>query len=82
MCMVTKTLTIMEDAYNLLAARKLAHESFSQEIRRVMGVRQMKTMWDFAGLLSEEEGDEVLRVIEKRRVMSRKSRQEKMKAWE
>lgn len=35
MSMTTKTITIMEDAYELLAANKESSESFSDEIRRV-----------------------------------------------
>ena len=35
--MSTKTITIMEDAYTLLLENKGAQESFSQEIRRIVG---------------------------------------------
>lgn len=35
--MATKTISIMEDAYNLLAMHKRANESFSDVIRREFG---------------------------------------------
>jgi predicted CopG family antitoxin len=40
MCMATKTISIMEDAYRLLAERKKPNESFSEVIRREFGVRK------------------------------------------
>ena len=36
-CMVTKTITVMEDAYNLLLSRKNNNESFSEVIRKMVG---------------------------------------------
>ncbi|SRR3989344_2637319 len=56
MFMATKTLTIMEDAYEMLARRKGKDESFSQVIRRVVGKKN--DIMQFAGAwkhLSEEE---------------------------
>ena len=37
MCMVTKTITIMEDAYKLLLRNKNGEESFSDVIRKLTG---------------------------------------------
>jgi len=40
MFMATKTITIMEDAYNLLLNRKNKNESFSEVIRRMTGEKK------------------------------------------
>ncbi len=66
--MTTKTLTIMEDAYNLLADNKLEDESFSEEIRRVFSTKKAKKLSDFFGILSEKEGEEMLKDL--RRIKS------------
>jgi predicted CopG family antitoxin len=38
--MTTKTITIMEDAYDLLARAKLPDESFSDTIRRTLNAKK------------------------------------------
>ncbi len=48
MCMGTKTITVMDDAYGLLERKKLRGESFSEEIRRLLGGRNRHFM-EFAG---------------------------------
>ncbi len=70
--MATKTLTITEDAYDLLTGSKLESESFSEEIIRVMGARKSRKLIDFFGVLSENEGEEILKIIEKKRRENRK----------
>lgn len=55
--MATKTLTITEDAYNILAARKLDDESFSQEIKRLFSEKTKKKLSEFAGILSDADAD-------------------------
>ena len=57
MFMGTKTLTIMDDAYNLLMFNKHEDESFSDEIRRVLTKKKTKSLSDFFGILSKEEGE-------------------------
>lgn len=52
--MVTKTLTITEDAYNLLAERKLENESFSQEIKRLLSDKKKGDLNEYFGLISED----------------------------
>ena len=47
MCMVTKTISIMEDAYKLLLNKKHKNESFSEVIRRI--VRKERDIMQFAG---------------------------------
>lgn len=59
--MTTKTLTIMEDAYKLLLEKKLENESFSEEIRRILSRKGRRELGDFFGILSEEEGSEMLK---------------------
>ena len=56
--MVTKTLTIMEDAYELLVQNKKEGESFSDVIRRIAKTEELAS---FAGMISEEQGEEILR---------------------
>ena len=70
MVIVTKTLTIMKDAYALLVDNKLENESFSDEIRGLLSKRKRKKLSDFFGILSEEEGAEMLEVLEKKRAMN------------
>ena len=55
--MTTKTLTIMEDAYNLLAAAKKEEESFSDVIRRITKKRDLKT---FLGVIDDKTGKRML----------------------
>lgn len=61
--MVTKTLTITEHAYNLLARNKRHEESFSEEITRVFGKR--KPLLAFAGTLkiSDENANKMKEII-------------------
>lgn len=67
MFMTTKTLTIMEDAYRLLLNNKLKDESFSDEIRRVFSKKRTKKLIDFFGILSDKEGEDILKGLEKSR---------------
>ena len=63
--MATKTITIGEDAYELLKSAKRPDESFSDTIRRTYGKR--KRMEDFFGAWGEELGGEVERAMAKAR---------------
>ena len=67
--MVTKTLTITEDSYNLLVQHKQEGESFSQEIGRLFTKKKKKTLMDFFGLLSDQEGEEILTTLKKHKDM-------------
>lgn len=73
MFMTTKTITIMEDAYELLKAEKQSNESFSEVIRR--NIKKRKTIWDFVGILSDKEADELQEFVQK----SRKTESKRMK---
>jgi predicted CopG family antitoxin len=57
----------MEDAYRLLLNNKLKDESFSDEIRRVFSKKRTKKLIDFFGILSDKEGEDILKGLEKSR---------------
>lgn len=64
--MVTKTITIMNDAYMLLARSRLRDESFSEVIRRVLSKK--RSIAEFAGAWSDmgnAEADELKENIKK-----------------
>lgn len=77
--MVTKTLTITEDAYNMLAQRKLKEESFSEEIRRIFSKKKVKSLRDFFGILSDNEGEEMLEDLERIRTANIRLLRERVK---
>lgn len=79
--MGTKTISIMDDAYELLLRNKAAMESFSTEIRRVFAKTRTRSLRDYFGILSDEEGDNILKVIEKSRAYNRASLKQKMKEF-
>ena len=70
--MATKTLTIMEDAYNLLAENKLEDESFSEAILRLFSKKHKRPLSDFSGILSEAEGQAMLDNLKKIKAMNLK----------
>ncbi len=79
MCMGTKTITVMDDAYSLLARKKLRGESFSGEIRRLLGGKRR----DFSGfggawktLSASEIGS-----IKKKALLAKKSFRPKAAEW-
>lgn len=62
--MGTKTISIMNDVYKLLIARKRANESFSEIIRRTL--KKKSNIMDFAGAwkdMSEEEAEKMKKII-------------------
>ena len=60
MFMATKTITITEAAFNILAEKKIGNESYSEMIKRVFSKRRTKKLEDFSGMLSEEEGKNIM----------------------
>ena len=63
--MGTKTISIMDDVYELLAMQKKPDESFSDEIRRL--VPKKGNIMDCAGLwahMSDKESEEMKKYIE------------------
>ena len=74
MFMATKTLTIMEDVYELLVRNKKDGESFSQELRRVLPKKG--DIMEFAGAwkhISDEEAEEMKKAIYQLRKNSTRS---------
>ena len=72
--MTTKTITIMDDVYNLMSSAKKRTESFSEFLRRKLGAE--KDIMQFAGawenLVSDEEAEEMKGRIRKLRKRSTK----------
>ena len=78
MFMTTKTITIMDDAYRLLADNKLEDESFSEEIRRVLSKKKTKKLSDFFGILSKETGESMIRDLKRIRKEQMKLTKERL----
>jgi predicted CopG family antitoxin len=67
--MATKTISITEETYNMLASWKKENESFSDVIKR-LGAKPSLT--SFAGILSETRAKELEASIEEGRARSRR----------
>jgi predicted CopG family antitoxin len=80
--MATKTLTITEEAYDLLAANKLHGESFSKEISRVFSRKSRKTLMDLFGILSDKEADKMRTDLARIRKMNIELLDERLKRHE
>ena len=61
--MVRKTITISEDAYEILASHKLRGESFTEEIKRLLGHRKGGSILKHRGkwVMSDEEFNHLLK---------------------
>ena len=72
--MGTKNISIMEDVYRLLLARKMQNESFSDVIRRELG--RKRSIMEFAGawkdLVSDKEAEDMKKAISNLRKRSTK----------
>lgn len=70
--MGTKTISIMDDAYDLLIGMKMPGESFSDEIRRL--TKTKSSVMDFAGAwkdISDKEAEKMKKTITEMRKSSR-----------
>ncbi len=80
MCMGTKTISIMEDAYTLLVRNRIGDESFSEVIRRIFGKR--KSIMEFAGVwknVADKEIEKMKKGIKELRKRSTKELMQKYK---
>lgn len=74
--MAVKTITITEEAYNALSGLKISGESFSNTILRVS---RKKSLWEFAGAISEESAQRLEHTIKERRRMRTIAHRERVK---
>ena len=77
--MATKTITILEDAYEILKRHKMEGESFSEVIKREL--TKKKSLMEFAGAwshLGERRFKEIENTIRKARAHTRKSVSKKL----
>ncbi|MBU1975018.1 MAG: antitoxin VapB family protein [Nanoarchaeota archaeon] len=76
--MATKTLTITEDAYNLLSSRKGPNESFSDVISRITKSTSLR---ELVGILSDKDAKELKSNIAKTRKQMDKDFEKRMKRF-
>ncbi len=77
--MATKTITITENAYTMLKNKKMKDESFSEEITRLLSDKRKKSLMDFFGILTEEEGEGMLNDLKAIKEMNIKLLKERYK---
>lgn len=67
--MATKTISITEEAYVRLKAKKKGNESFSDVINKITNKVNLR---DFFGILNKEEADRLEKSVREARALSRK----------
>ncbi len=67
--MATKTISITEEAYDRLIAKKHEKESFSEVINRITN---KVSLLDFAGILTKNESNRLTKSINEARNLSKK----------
>ena len=65
--MATKTLTITENAYDILKSKKIEGESFSQEIQRLLGTKTKMNLKDVFGIIPHDVGGQIILNIKEAR---------------
>lgn len=73
MCMGTKTINLMDDAYEMLKRAKIGEESFSDVVRRTF-TQKKKEYRKYFGVWGKEFGAEVERRITERRAYDKKNK--------
>lgn len=66
--MSTKTISVTDEAYDILNSKKEATESFSEVIVRLSGKKKLAS---FAGILSRESADAIEKDIKEMRIIHR-----------
>jgi predicted CopG family antitoxin len=69
--MATKMVRLTEDAYNALNDMKMNGESFSETVSRICKNRNARLL-NLVGILTDEEGEELQRIVAEQRELSRK----------
>jgi len=83
MSMVTKTLTITEEAYNLLARQKKNGESFSEVIKKELSNKtRIRDLYGILSDITKAEHERMMEAIEKSRKISIKLEKEELKKHE
>ncbi|MBS3142205.1 antitoxin VapB family protein [Candidatus Woesearchaeota archaeon] len=75
--MGTKTINLMDDAYEMLNKAKLEGESFSDVVRRILGEKRMR-LEDFAGAWKDFDTS-IYSKLAKRRLADSKKRHEQIR---
>ncbi len=78
--MATKTISIMDDAYEILVRNKRNNESFSEELRRILPKRG--SIVECAGLwkdITDKQANDMEKAIKKSREYTRKHILERIK---
>ena len=68
--MGTKTISLMDDAYDLLSRAKLPNESFSDTVRRITSPNE--SIMEFFGVWDKKFGEDVLNNIKDNRDANKK----------
>jgi len=80
--MVTKTITIMEDAYDILVGNREDDESFSEVIRKLgTNTKKKRKLIELFGILSKEQADIMRKDLEERRRYSDEHTNERRIQW-
>ncbi len=82
-CMGTKTITIMDDAYDILVGyRDEDYASFSEVIRKLDVIAKNKNRFkDLFGAISHEKADMMRKMLKDKKEFESKHKNERIKQW-
>ena len=81
-CMTTKTITIMEDAYDILVGNRESNERFCEVIRKLgTNAKKKRKLIELFGILSKEQTDIMRKDLEERRRYSDEHPNERRIQW-